>query len=704
MITVCDGRRMLALLVVAAVASDPSVGVPGFDPHLEQVVLTKPLSGVPTMRLARGSYSAGDDGLTLTSFAPWGETEFLLPAVVDNGVVRVRVVVGAALDAAVVVRAHADPGDDVEVDGGYGVSLENNKVRLVRWEHRIARFLGVESKLEPAPKPGEALEIVVVAAGPWLQATVFRGDSFARLAHVAVLDRGFGSGHVGVRYGRADKGTVVSFISVGGVGPASDANDLGDDGDVGGAGVDRVVVVAEADVGRLPQDLQKKIAVTEDGRAFVVTDPVGVERVRRSGVTIEQHKTQIPWRLVDAGLRARLGKPPTKTSAGFRVDESYKDDAMVNNLINAYAQRFPMITKVVEIGRSGENRPILALVLGKNVNSDDSKPSVLLDGSHHGGELLAVEFVLDALQQLVERYGKDKDVTHVLDTVNVWCVPLVNVDGNHRYIWSTRDYDRKNARDVDDNGRVDGWDGVDLYRNYPVAWGGLGEVGSRSWRFHYRWRGPSAGSEPEIQAMMALAAREHFVASIDYHTNATKILVPYTDPSMINPDVNEAWSIADEIAATLPIQINKKSYEVVRNLYPVDGTAQDYFRFMHGTVALLVEGPQNNPLPYDKTRNGNVVPGRGIWQGLLRRVVDGPSIKGHVVDDGGRAVEAEVIVREQAPRQGERWTSRPRDGFYQRLVAAPGHYTVVVKAAGKADVVRGVDVGDGPVVVNVTVR
>ena len=204
--------------------------------------------------------------------------------------------------------------------------------------------------------------------------------------------------------------------------------------------------------------------------------------------------------------------------------------------------------------------------------------------------------------------------------------------------------------------------------------------------------------------MMRLATREHFTASIDYHTNATKILVPYTDPSLENPDPNEAQVIADEIAATLPIQVNKKSYEVARNLYPVDGTAQDWFRASFGTVALLVEGPQNNPLPYDRTRNANIVPGRGIWQGLLRRVVDGPGVRGRVVDGDGAPVEAEVVVVEQAPKRGERWTSRARDGFFQRLVPAAGRYTVVFKVPGKKDVVRSVDVDTDPVRLDVTLR
>jgi hypothetical protein len=444
------------------------------------------------------------------------------------------------------------------------------------------------------------------------------------------------------------------------------------------------VSISSDDVPRLPSTLKSAVTASGDGVTFLVTDPLGVELLERARIPLKSHRTQMPFLHLDPLLRKNLGKAPTKTSRGFRVDESYKDDAMVEALLRAYAEKFPELAHLEEIGRSHEGRPIWALLISAGADQLSPKPAVLFDGAHHGGELISTEFVFDIIQQLLEGYGRDKEIRGFVDDVAIWCVPLVNVDGNHRYIHETRDYDRKNARDIDDNGRLDGWDGVDLYRQYPVRWGGLGEVGSRSWPFHYRYRGPDAGTEPEIQAMMRLAARERFTASIDFHTNATKILVPYTDPSLSNPDDNEAWAIAERIAQTLPPQINRKSYEVQRNLYPVDGTAQDYFRFQHGTVALLVEAPQHNPLPYDKRRNGNVVLGRNTWMELLRAVVSGPAIAVRVVDDDGAPVEASVTIAEHAPKEGERWTSRPRDGLAYRLVSKPGTYTVVVERAADA--------------------
>ena len=709
---VCDGDSMWSafLCVVAAFPADVSPGIPGFDPALEQVVFhgnDGMLPGIGKTVGVRGDFvrdSAADNGIVVKAPAATGETSLLFDASFADGVVRARFRVGDSLDQALMFRAGLD-APEAEIDGAYGVTLEKGTVRLVRWEHRMARLLGSEQKLEPAPKAGDVVEVVVMAAGPWLQATVFAGATLKRLAHIAALDRGYDAGYVGWRVGKNDRGSALLFLSVGNTRPppAPADNDIGWDGEGNGAGVDRLLTIAAADVERLPADLRAKVTLYEGAGAFLAVDPTGVERVRRLGIAIVAHRTQIPWRHVDAGVRARSGKPPTKTSAGFRVDESYKDDTLIADLLSAYAERFPKITRLVEVGRSGEGRRILALVISKGANDAGNalaavnrRPAVLFDGAHHGGELLSPEFVLDIIQQLTERYGRDQELTHFVDNAAIWCLPLVNVDGNHRYIWETRDYDRKNARDIDGNGRLDGWDGVDLYRNYRVGWGGLGEVGSRSWPFHYRYRGPFAGSEPEIQAMMTLAASEHFVASIDYHTNATKILVPYTDPSMKNPAVNEAWIIAEEIAAALPVQVNQKMYEVARNLYPVDGTAQDYFRFHFGTVALLVEGPQNNPLPYERNRNANVIPGRGIWQGLLRRVVDGPSVRGTVVDGSGAPLEVSVMVREQAPPGGEQWTTRARDGFFERMVPAAGRYTLIVTAAGKPDLVRTVDVGAGP--------
>jgi hypothetical protein len=633
-----------------------------------------------------------------------------------DGLVRARFVVGKHLKSTVLVRARADarsptPTDTNEIeelDGGYGIELDGNIVRLRRTEHRMDRLLGVEATFTAKPAVGSVVEVAALVVGPWLSVTVYDGASMKPLAHVEAVDRGFVVGAVGVRMARQqDAASALQLLSVAAMSStaawsSTTTPDLTMDGAGTGAGAERVVRVSAGDVARLPAALRRG-AMLEGDEAVVVTDLVGVEQVLRVGVPLLEHRTQLPYKYMSSALRAHVGQPPTMTSTGPRLDESYKDAAMVEAIVRAFAERYPQLTRLEEIGRSREGRPIVALLISDHANGDvdEGEPAVLLDGAHHGGELISTEIVLDAIERLLVGYGNDDAMTRAVNALAIWCVPLVNVDGNHRYIHETRDYDRKNSADVDDNGRLDGWDGVDLYRQYPVRWGQLGEVGSRSWPYHYRYRGPAAASEPEIVAMMQLAARERFAASIDFHTASTKVLVPYTDPSMKNPADNEAWAIAEALVQGLPKQPSRKRYTVVRNLYPVDGTAQDWFRFTFGTVALLVEAPQHNP-PFGEGRDRNVVGARPLWQRLLATAADGPQVRVRVVDAAGAPLEASVSIAEQPLREGERWTTRPRDGRTVRFRPRGGRTTVVVEHDGKTER-RVVEVHKGPVDVDVVV-
>lgn len=680
---------LLAALLVAAPApgasASSSPGAYSFDPLWEKVVFgtpptpdAQPLDPGPVA--TRGRFVDAEGVLRLAEPAAVGETTWLSAVPVSDGVVRARFVVGDHLDASVVVRAEVGPGG--ELVGGYAVSLEGDALRLYRYEHQLPRPLGAEMKIEGPLLRGSTLEVVVLLSGPFLDATVFDQVTLRARARAFARDRRWAGGRLGVRFHRSqDPASGLSLLAVG-----SGAHELAAADE--GAGPERLAIFPAEQAARLPLDLRPRVLETREGEGYLVTDVVGLERARRAGVTPRRVTADMPWKYVDPLLRSRLGRAPTPTSAGLRIDESYKDADAVEAIVRAYAARFPHICRLEEIGRSVEGRPILGLKISKNPLADEDEDAVLLDGGHHGGELMSIEFALDAMQQLLERYQRDPGLTALVDGLAIWVVPLVNPDGNMHFVHSSRAHDRKNARDVDGDGVATATDGVDLYRNYPIRHGALGEVGSRSLPHHEKYRGEAAASEPEVQAMMALAERERFVASIDFHTNGTMVLVPYTDPGLKNPEPNEAWRIAEEIAAALPVQVNGKRYVVQRNMYPVDGTGQDWLRFAHGTVALLVEGPTHNPLPYLRGRPAAVVGTRPAWLKLLERARSGPGIVVKVRDEAGQPLEAEVVIDEMAPREGEVWTTRPRDGRHHRLLPSTGAWTVRVRAAGRAEVVR----------------
>lgn len=351
--------------------------------------------------------------------------------------------------------------------------------------------------------------------------------------------------------------------------------------------------------------------------------------------------------------------------------------------------RFPDRTAIAELGVSHQGHPLVALWIGDGVRLDHRRPSFLLNGSHHGDELISTDFVLDAVATLLE--STNDSVRRWLREAVVVAVPLLNPDGRSITLRVNRS-GRKNGRDSDGDGRRTAFEGVDLNRNYPFRWAALGEEGSRSDPRHKWYRGPYPGSEPETRGIMRLAIAEHFVASVSFHSGAVALLAPYTIDGVDDPVPAIAREVARGAYRAMP-QHPQGLMEFKKNLYPVDGTDQDWHYARHGTVALLLEGALKSALgPWHRQRTFACT--RAIWGYLFDRYLDGPAISGRVIDAEGRPVVAAVRVAEIETRAGEQWRSRCRDGRFDRYLTEPGTYTVEVRAPGHEPVRRSVVVGD----------
>ena len=111
----------------------------------------------------------------------------------------------------------------------------------------------------------------------------------------------------------------------------------------------------------------------------------------------------------------------------------------------------------------------------------------------------------------------------------------------------------------------------------------------------------------------------------------------------------------------------------------------------------------HNPLS-TTLRRRSVAANRPTWKTLFQRLLDGPGIQGHVRDIDGNPLEAEVRILEQCLKQGERWTSRSRDGRFDRVVPASGTYTVEVSLSGYATAQKRVTVQSGATTVEFALR
>lgn len=441
-------------------------------------------------------------------------------------------------------------------------------------------------------------------------------------------------------------------------------------------------------------------------RVVYRTNPVGLEQAFCAGARPLALQSEMPLKYVDLPYLTLRELPPSQWTAEklsvkpkglrwrkqpkkrglVRLDLSYKNPQMIYRLLRRWHLRHKKDTHLVRLGRSHQGRAIWALVVGSRRPRRSRKPAMLLNSAHHGNEPMSVEMVLDAAQTLLENPRNNPAVARWRKELLTWIVPVVNPDGLWGHIEHSRRSGRKNGRDLPDkepgNTRKAG---VDLNRNYPLRWGAAKNARISSGRkSHHYYRGPKPASEPETRAMMRLVRRERFAASISYHAGSPALLVPYTIDGLESPEPHTAWKVGEQLVdQVMHPHLGNKQLRLKRQLYPVEGTDQDWFFHETGALALLLECSKYSPMDLAHRRYV-ITQMRPVWQRLLDRFLDGPAVSGHVVDGKGKPVRALVRVREIKLRAGEKWHTRKRDGRFDRYLPAPGQYTIDVSAKGYA--------------------
>jgi hypothetical protein len=145
---------------------------------------------------------------------------------------------------------------------------------------------------------------------------------------------------------------------------------------------------------------------------------------------------EVPNRLSRRGASAVVGEiagPPVTTLAADFAH--YPSAAETVTFIEGLEALYPHLAETLEIGLSGQGRPILGLRLGDELSGDpDVRPALYIDGQHHAREAISQQVVLYTAWCLLTHYGTDPLVTRLLDTRTVYVVPSVNVDGNEIFL------------------------------------------------------------------------------------------------------------------------------------------------------------------------------------------------------------------------------------------------------------------------------
>ncbi|MEZ0374315.1 MAG: M14 family metallopeptidase [Candidatus Sericytochromatia bacterium] len=241
--------------------------------------------------------------------------------------------------------------------------------------------------------------------------------------------------------------------------------------------------------------------------------------------------------------------------------------------LQAVTSKHAQIATLHDIGDTWEksqgkaNRDIWAVHLSGQ-GAPEAKPGIVFLGNHHARELVTVEMPLRLINLLTENYGKDPEITRLLDTRDVWIVPMVNPDG-HIHAEAGESW-RKNTHEF---GR---YDGTDLNRNYGYQWGGGGADTSPSGE---TYRGEKPFSEPETQAVRDfISGHKNLKIMMSYHSFSNLILWPwgYTKQRVADKRLSEIGNQLGKITGYKPEQAS--------DLYVASGITDD---FTFGQLGLL---------------------------------------------------------------------------------------------------------------------
>ncbi len=122
-----------------------------------------------------------------------------------------------------------------------------------------------------------------------------------------------------------------------------------------------------------------------------------------------------------------------KVTVPLTFDSYYSYD-MVVDAVKALNKAYPHLTKLDIVGKSEEERAIYCMTVNNpKTGKELDKPGVYMDANIHGNEVQATEVTLYFLNYILTKYGKNKDVTKLVDKNCIYVIPIVNVDGRYHF-------------------------------------------------------------------------------------------------------------------------------------------------------------------------------------------------------------------------------------------------------------------------------
>jgi carboxypeptidase T len=234
----------------------------------------------------------------------------------------------------------------------------------------------------------------------------------------------------------------------------------------------------------------------EEAYLVALLSPARYAQLEQAGYTLE----------IDQARTDQLYQPREALSGQINGIPGYSCYRTVTETYSALPllqSTYPNLTQLIDIGDSWDKvtsggpagYDIYALrITNENFGNIDTKPTFFLMAEIHAREYATAETAMRYAEYLLTNYGTNPDITWLLDYYRIYIVVMTNPDG--RIFAEGGELWRKNTDNVAGGGCSYPDYGVDLNRNHSFEWGGAG-----TWPCDELYQGPTAGSEPETQAI-----------------------------------------------------------------------------------------------------------------------------------------------------------------------------------------------------------
>merc|ERR1719228_92838 len=247
----------------------------------------------------------------------------------------------------------------------------------------------------------------------------------------------------------------------------------------------------------------------------------------------------------------------------------YNSFDKIQSWIQSISSSSDLISKQT-IGNSYEGRPMTVLKIGKA--SGSTKPAIFLDCGIHAREWISTAFCRWFVKEAVSTYGSDKQMTSLLNQMDVFVLPVFNVDGYDFTHKSNRMWRKTRSRKSGSS-----CIGADPNRNFDAGWC---TTGASSNPCSDTFCGYKPESEIEVKNVADFIRRNKSIikAYITVHSYSQLLLFPYSYTFQLAADHSELMKVAVEASNKLESLYGTQytSGPGAATIYPAAGGSDDW--------------------------------------------------------------------------------------------------------------------------------